>query len=1084
MAHSKSQSIKQIQDKLKRYPDVLHEEFDRSLRLIATSVTNSQIVMWAQIGLEITEQGSRSWETASKYFKVSPVMLGSIPFNHFIKWAEYGSSLCSKSHALATSYFQSSPKSIESLSFVDLEKWSNLGDMLSTGTWKSNNLACDFFKFSPELLKNSTFTELEELVKFLHLCSGNSMELAIDCLNMSRKFWSSLKNNKMEFLSLASTLFDTTWRETKGLFESIHKSLPKIPVDQRFTFITLSEHLVKSNMTNIPAAILGISEALGQIPSTNHSRILEMCDTLVDTSGNAALAFISNCPTVLKRITPEQIDDWYAEGLNILKQNPAGGMAYFKIESSRSEKILENLSSSVDFDRIENVMEMYCRGLAGEEVELATTVELVDKNIGWVSNESPSTEGVTVFLPAIINRYSTKEENFSWFKVISTHQVAHIEFGSFRFEFATPSNIFTDTRSILETKQFNIIKSEDDSIELNTTTITESSITDMQRFFNLFNDRTLALDIFSIVEDGRLDTRVLSEYLGIKRAYISVQYDSIIDRPEIKSLPAKEALVEFLVRVTLQKNGKTIVPMQYKAEANKILGLVKRILIPYSTVEDVSEATIRIYAVISQIPNSEVEQDQWDTINIDESNDMYSEEDDLDQLIDQMNVGNETQSDKEYQPAKEVDYRGDFKPELVQLLSRLRKSEQSGDEDGITQEQLEELIENSAELSSNGLHEESHTSHGAYADNILKETGSVIPNDSEYIPGDSAHVEEEGDSLEPTEPQTFVYDEWDFRANDYKPRWCIVKQKTMDEGDPSYFTTTLHGCGPLVTQIRRQFEMMVPEMFRKVRRLEDGDEIDIDDVIEAMVDIRTGASPSDKYYWRRNKVQRDVAVAFLLDTSASTAEAIEETHKLSEYTNVPKDPSQYMSWLQTKRSASVRQTHKRIIDIEKEALVLVINALEAIGDIYGIYGFSGYGRENVEFYVIKDLEETFSDMVKKRIDRISPLHATRMGPAIRHTTSKLDKQDARTKLLFLISDGRPQDRGYSREGVEKEYAVHDTKMALTEAKSKGINAFCLTVDKNGHDYLKTMCQDIGYEALDDIFSLPERLLFLYKRLTM
>lgn len=1083
MAHSKSKSIKQIQDKLKRYPDILHEEFDRSLGLIATSVTNSQIVMWAQTGLEITEQGSRSWETASKYFKASPVMLGSIPFNHFIKWAQYGSSLCSKSHALASSYFEFSPRSIGSLSVVDLEKWSNLGDMLSTGTWKSNNLACDFFKSSPDLLKNSTFTELEELVKFIHACSGNSMELAIDCLNMSRKFWPLLTNTKMEFLSLASTLLDTTWRETKGLFESIHKSLPKIPLDQRFAFITLAEHLVKSNMTNIPAVILEISEALTQIPSTNHSRILEMCDALVDTSANSALAFIANCPTILKRITPEQIDDWYAEGLNILKQNPAGGMAYFKIESLRSEKILENLSSSVDFDRIENVMEMYCRGLAGEEIELATTVELVDKNIGWVSSESPSTEGVTVFIPAIINRYPTKEENFSWFKVISTHQVAHIEFGSFRFEFATPSNIFNDTRSILEAKQFDVIKSEDHSSELNTAIITESSITDMQRFFNLFKDRTLALDIFSIVEDGRLDTRVLSEYLGIKRAYISVQNDSIIDRPEIKSLPAKEALVEFLVRITLQKSGKTIVPSQYKVEAHKIVGLVNRILVPDSTVEDVSEATIRIYAIISQIPNSEVEQDQWDTINIDESNDSYSEED-LDQLIDQMNIGDETQNDEEYQPAREVDYRGDFKPELVQLLSRLRKSEQSGDEDIITQQQLEKLIENSAELSSNGLHEESHTSHGAYADNILKETGSVMPNDSEYIPGDSAHVEEEGDSLEPTEPQTFVYDEWDFRANDYKPRWCIVKQKTMDEGDPSYFTTTLHACGPLVTQIRRQFEMMVPEMFRKVRRLEDGDEIDIDDVIEAMVDIRTGASPSDKYYWRRNKVQRDVAVAFLLDTSASTAEAIEETHKLSEYTNVPKDPAQYMSWLQTKRSGVARQTHKRIIDVEKEALVLVINALEAIGDIYGIYGFSGYGRENVEFYVIKDLEETFSDMVKKRIDRISPLHATRMGPAIRHTTSKLDKQDARTKLLFLISDGRPQDRGYSREGVEKEYAVHDTKMALNEAKSKGINAFCLTVDKNGHDYLKTMCQDIGYEALDDIFSLPERLLFLYKRLTM
>ncbi len=191
-----------------------------------------------------------------------------------------------------------------------------------------------------------------------------------------------------------------------------------------------------------------------------------------------------------------------------------------------------------------------------------------------------------------------------------------------------------------------------------------------------------------------------------------------------------------------------------------------------------------------------------------------------------------------------------------------------------------------------------------------------------------------------------------------------------------------------------------------------------------------------------------------------------------------------MVWLRTRRGEAVKRSYKRIIDVEKEAIVLLIHALEAIGDVYGIYGFSGYGRENVEFYTIKDLDENFSDRVKKRIDRVAPLHATRMGPAIRHATTKLVEQDAKTKLLFLISDGRPQDRGYSREGVEKEYAVHDTKMALNEARYQDINAFCLTVDKNGHDYLKTMCQDIGYEVLDDINVLPERLLQLYRRLTM
>ena len=273
-------------------------------------------------------------------------------------------------------------------------------------------------------------------------------------------------------------------------------------------------------------------------------------------------------------------------------------------------------------------------------------------------------------------------------------------------------------------------------------------------------------------------------------------------------------------------------------------------------------------------------------------------------------------------------------------------------------------------------------------------------------------------------------------------------------------------------------------MFRKVRKLEDGEEIDIDEVIEAFIDIRTGVGPSEKLFWRRNKIQRDVAVVFLLDTSASTAEAIEEARSAADDWEAPEDPVEYMVWLRNRRGEGARRSYKRIIDLEKEAVVLLIHALESIGDMYGIYGFSGYGRENVEFYTIKEIDESLSERVKRRVDRIAPLHATRMGPAIRHATTKLEAQDARTKLLFLISDGRPQDRGYSREGVEKEYAVHDTRKALDEAKARDVNAFCLTVDKNGHDYLKTMCADMGYEILDDIHELPRRLLQLYKNLTM
>ena len=222
---------------------------------------------------------------------------------------------------------------------------------------------------------------------------------------------------------------------------------------------------------------------------------------------------------------------------------------------------------------------------------------------------------------------------------------------------------------------------------------------------------------------------------------------------------------------------------------------------------------------------------------------------------------------------------------------------------------------------------------------------------------------------------------------------------------------------------------------------------------------------------------------FLLDMSASTAEAIDEGRQNSDDTDAPDDPVEYMVWLRRRREGLTRRNYKRIIDLEKESTALIIQAIESIGDQYGIYGFSGYGRENVEFYVIKDIDEPFNDKIKRRIDKITPLHATRMGASIRHAITKLENKDATTKIMFLISDGRPQDRGYSREGVEKEYAVHDTHQALIEARRKNIIPFCLTVDKAGHDYLKEMCGDMGYEVLDNIWSLPERLPMVYRNLT-
>jgi nitric oxide reductase activation protein len=219
-----------------------------------------------------------------------------------------------------------------------------------------------------------------------------------------------------------------------------------------------------------------------------------------------------------------------------------------------------------------------------------------------------------------------------------------------------------------------------------------------------------------------------------------------------------------------------------------------------------------------------------------------------------------------------------------------------------------------------------------------------------------------------------------------------------------------------------------------------------------------------------------VAALFLLDMSASTDEPI--TPVVRQYTD---DEQADWQSLWKKRPMIPEPTPRRIIDVTKEALVLMAEALEEIGDAYAIYGFSGQGRENVEFYHVKSFAEVLSPTVKGRIGAVEPKRSTRMGAAIRHSLEKLKDVACRVKLLVLLSDGFPQDMDYGSDRRSITYGLRDTMTALREAERAGVLTFCLTVDKAGHDYLREMCEEARYLVLEDVASLPTELPKVYQR---
>ena len=1082
-----------VEADLAKLPPSVVEEFRRSREELSSAFNEDELVLWAKEGLTIANQTVRSWEAALEYFRAGPEVSKSLPFTSFMQWARCGTYLSQDSPTLAVSYFKASPEIAVNLRSQYIPRWAGLGRSLYKGTWKSSTLAARFFEVSPNLVRYLPFWDVEVFSSLIEALSYKSYDVASECLVVGQSALSNMGKEREAFLSMCRSLTEGNWREVKGCMEAADRALSAVDEGQRSRFLRLSERLAKAGQREIPAFLLEGSQSLSQVNQSSHRYILDLCESLLAISPEAVPAFLKSLDHVLTRVTLSQLDLWFQHGVTILQENPDGGLAYFKVESNTSEGVLETLSSSLELDRVKGVMRLYCRALSGAPVEILSSKELVHKGIGWVSESSASTEGTKVFLPPVVDRYQAKDENFGWYKVVSTHQVAHLEFGSFEFQFDQVSELFENMRPALEAEaiaRLGTMEPEED-VDLGTdSSVAERGyLTDMGRFFHLFDDRRLALDLFTELEDGRLDYRVRVEYPGIVRHYRRVQDGALEERPAIEDLPLKEGMVELLLRFSLGQFKGLPVPKGHGNVARMLAKILKRLFTARATVEDTSEATARAYQIISLLPNEPQPPEEFESQDFDDT-DEFSEEE-LQELLQQLQGGQDqgAQGDGEqsYESPQEVDFRGDFKPELVQLLNRLRMDQDKnteGEPQPITKEMLEQLLKESAELDLDAEAGALQTSMGMFAQNMMKEAGVPPPSSQ---PGQGygpmVHEDEQGGSLETREPKAQVYDEWDFRAADYKPKWCIVREKSVEEGDINFFNDTLRNFAGLTADIRRQFELVIPESFRKVRRVIDGEDLDLDAAIEAAIDWRSGRTPEEKVWWRRNKIERDVAVIFLLDMSASTAEAIDEGHHPVDDRDAPDDPVEYMMWLRSRREGMVRRHYKRIIDLEKESTAILLQALENIGDSYGIYGFSGYGRENVEYYVIKDIDEPFHDKIKRRIDKITPMHATRMGPAIRHATSKLMVQDAKTKLLFLISDGRPQDRGYSREGVEKEYAVHDTHMALVEAKRNAIVPFCLTVDKSGHDYLKSMCGDMSYEVLDNIWSLPSRLPALYRMLT-
>ncbi|HEX6536420.1 MAG TPA: VWA domain-containing protein, partial [Gemmatimonadaceae bacterium] len=289
------------------------------------------------------------------------------------------------------------------------------------------------------------------------------------------------------------------------------------------------------------------------------------------------------------------------------------------------------------------------------------------------------------------------------------------------------------------------------------------------------------------------------------------------------------------------------------------------------------------------------------------------------------------------------------------------------------------------------------------------------------------------------------YPEWDVHAARYRPRAVLVRARRAREGDPAWGHAVRREHAAIVRQVRQRFEMLRARRMR-LGHQRDGDEIDLAACVRALVERRAGHGVDDRLYIAVQPARQRIAIALLVDVSGSTDTQVTVT--------------------------------RQVIDIEKIALLLAGEALDALGDPYAMLAFSGRGASNVRVATIKDFAEPSSDVVRRRIAALRPGGNTRLGAAVRHATSLLVRQPAGHRLLLILSDGRPNDM----DGYHERYGVEDARQAILEARASDVFPFCLTVDREGAEYLPRIFGAAGHTILREAEHLPLALLQVVRHL--
>ncbi len=919
--------------------------------------------------------------------------------SHLILWLDLGIALAESSGASALKYFKESP-----LVLGLIEQLEARSEVLTIGleiAEQDANVTLEFMRQAPQIVASVPSDQLRrwldvgielthinvvvglEFIRHIStLVSVLSLEYVRSWTMLGMKLVGTNSLGKPDYMATMEFL-----RTSPMILGDIEGEAVRGRVIA--LCLALADHSPESSLTWLAAS----PQAMRVLPSLEwRIKVLRYGVLLAEKHAEATVQYLRRAPELVGLIGdgPEAVarfENWFKAGMEVLAYSPDGARAYFAAESQKALGSVEVALSGVPFRQVARRVKLFVQGLCGTEVAVAALPDSVTSQ----AHATVSVDDRTISLPALLRRYPTAAENERLYVVMAAHEAGHLEFGTYGLKLESMVDL-------VETVQHRYGQSKRGRPDT------------LAALFECYPHPALVRDLWTVLEDARVEYLLQTEYPGLRPDLVRLAGEAITPRDPAQGVTAKEMIVDCLLRLSTGEAEEAVVPKAVREEVSLLWGMCQTILKITATAEDTVRLVDAVYARMEELLMA-----RGEMIPVEEQ----EEAKELEPQETQPKQTGET-----YQAVAEVAYRGAMHPEFV-TWSEERVEGQSVESDQLPSQ---------GRLSNEECQESEILGSGRSLQSVVEEC-LAVEGEQQPLQGRTSQDE-----------RVIFYPEWDCRIDDYRPNWCRVVEGPAEHGSDEFVATTLTAHQSTVKSLRRFFEQLRPAAFRRIAGQMDGEDVDLDAIVRRIGEQRVGVEGDDHVYIRREKHERDVAVAFLVDISGSTSRTLDNG--------------------------------RRVIDIEKEGLVLLCEALEAVGDQYGLYAYSSQGRAHVEFLTIKDFDDRLGAATAHRLGSVAPRHQNRDGAAIRHATAKLLARSVKTRILILLSDGRPLDEQY-----KDDYALEDTKVALREARQRGVETFCVTVDKEADNYLRRMYGEVHYRVIDSIDALPTKLPRIYRQLT-